>query len=106
MDLHVKYVRSLEDSERVRAACVQYLKIWLPNFYPERLDLFERILQLAASLGGRLEPPRLSWKYAWIQKVFGWNAAKRTQLYYSNGKASAIRSLDKALFRLARPKGD
>src|SRR5437016_1474407 len=39
MQLHIGYLRSLEDSERVRAACVTYLQNWLPNFYPERLDI-------------------------------------------------------------------
>jgi hypothetical protein len=28
MQLHVKYIRSLEDSERVRAACLTYLQNW------------------------------------------------------------------------------
>ncbi|MFZ0825997.1 MAG: glycosyltransferase family 2 protein [Verrucomicrobiia bacterium] len=102
MELHLKYVLSRDDGERVRAACVQYLRSWLPGFYPERLDLVERIQQLAVSLGGKLEIPQLSWKYAWIEKLFGWPAAKRTQQYYNDCKSSAIRSWDKALFRLAR----
>jgi len=32
MELHIGYLRSLENSERVRAACVTYLQNWLPNF--------------------------------------------------------------------------
>src|SRR5262249_53710411 len=36
MQLHVDYIRSLEDSARVRAACLTYLQNWLPLFYPER----------------------------------------------------------------------
>src|SRR2546430_11727081 len=31
--------RSLEDSERVRKACLNYLQTWYENFYPERPDL-------------------------------------------------------------------
>src|SRR5262249_44882468 len=73
MKLHIGYLRSLEESERVRAACVRYLQNWVPSFYPDRLDLVEEAEQFAATLGGRLEvPPGLSWKYAWIQKCFGW----------------------------------
>ena len=69
MQLHIGYLRSLEDSDRVRAACVNYLQTWLPELYPERLDLVEKAAQLAESLGGRLQvPPPLSWKYAWIEK--------------------------------------
>src|SRR5438876_3952961 len=39
MQLHIRYLRSLEDSDRVRAACVNYLQTWLPEFHPERPDL-------------------------------------------------------------------
>jgi len=101
MQLHIQYIRSLEDSERVRAACVKYLQTWLPNFYPERPDIVKQMEQLASTLGGELAPPRLSWKYAWIQKTLGWTAAKRTQLYYNKLKVSLTRSWDKALFCLA-----
>src|SRR5215475_4089867 len=38
MKLHIKYLRSLEDSERVRRACLTYLQNWYDNFYPERSD--------------------------------------------------------------------
>ncbi len=30
MQLHIRYLRSLEDSQRVREACVTYLQNWLP----------------------------------------------------------------------------
>jgi len=100
MQLHIGYLRSLEDSERVRAACVTYLQNWLPNFYPERLDIVEQAEQLAARLGGRLEiPPPLSWKYAWIQKGFGWPLAKRAQILLPGCKRSVTRSWDKTLSR-------
>src|SRR5437763_5864331 len=32
MQLHIGYLRSLEDSDRVRGACVNYLQTWLPEF--------------------------------------------------------------------------
>src|SRR4029453_1872036 len=37
MQLHGGYVRSLEDSERVRAACLNYLQRRFHRFYPERI---------------------------------------------------------------------
>jgi glycosyltransferase involved in cell wall biosynthesis len=100
MKLHIGYVRSLEDSERSRAACVEYLQTWLPNFYPQRMDLVEEAQQMARSLGGQLETPRFSWKYGWIQKLFGWDAAQRAQLMLPQMKWSVIRSWDRALSRL------
>ena len=99
MQLHIRYLLSLEDTERVRTTCVKYLQDWLHTFYPERLDIVKQAEQLAATLGGRLEVPRLSWKYAWIQKGFGWPLAKRAQILTPQCKWSMIRSWDKALSR-------
>ena len=100
MKLQIGYLRSLEDSERVRAVCLEYLNSLLIYFYPERPDIVKQMEQLASTLGGELAPPRLSWKYAWIQKTLGWTAAKQTQLVYNQHKSSVLRSWDKLLFRL------
>jgi len=106
MQLQVDYLRSREDSSRVRAACLTYLRNWLISFYPERLDLVKQFEELAAELGGQLEAPRLSWKYAWIQKVFGWSSAKRTASCYNEGKLAVLRFWDKALFDWERRKSE
>jgi glycosyltransferase involved in cell wall biosynthesis len=98
MELNIKYIRSLEDSARVRSACVTLLQNWLSSFYPERLDIVEKAQQLAATLGRKLELPRVSWKYAWIKMMFGWRSAKQVQLRYNKAKLSVVRSWDKALF--------
>jgi glycosyltransferase involved in cell wall biosynthesis len=98
MKLQIGYLRAREDSDRVRAACVNYLQTWLPNFYPERPDLVEEAQQLATTLGGRLSVPNASWKYAWIEKLFGFGAAKRTQLYYNQAKSFALRAWDKMMY--------
>jgi glycosyltransferase involved in cell wall biosynthesis len=100
MKLHIQYLRSLEDSERVRQACLVYLQNWYGNFYPVRPDLMQEAQQLAASLGGRLSRPQVSWKYAWIQKLFGWSIAKKVRQRWNRFKSSVIRSWDHALFRL------
>jgi glycosyltransferase involved in cell wall biosynthesis len=100
MKLHIQYLRSLEDSERVRKACLTYIQIWCPYFYPERADLVQEAQHLAVMLGGRLEPPKLSWKYLWIQKLFGFTAAKRVCHHWNQSKSSVIRFWDKTLFYL------
>jgi glycosyltransferase involved in cell wall biosynthesis len=102
MQLHVKYIRSLEDSERVRAACITYLQTWLINFYPERPDIVQQLEALAISLGGRLEVPRLSWKYAWIKRLLGWEAAKNAQIVLPRLKSFVLRSWDRAMYELDR----
>src|SRR5438477_4863262 len=100
MKLHIQYLRSLEESERVRKACLAYIQMWYRNFYPERPDLMQEAQQLAAMLGGRLEIPKLSWKYLWIQKLFGFAVAKRVRYRWNQYKSAVMRSWDKALFRL------
>ena len=102
MKLQIGYLRAREDSDRVRAACVTYLQTWLPNFYPNRPDLVQEAQQLAAGLGGRLSLPKASWKYAWIEKLFGFAAAKHAQLYYNRGKSSTLRAWDKMMYSLER----
>ena len=98
MKLQIEYLRAREDSDRIRAACVNYLQTWLHNFYPNRPELVQEAQQLAQSLGGQLYPPRISWKYAWIEKLFGFAAAKYTQLSYNQIKSSALRAWDKMMY--------
>jgi hypothetical protein len=102
MQMHIGYLRSLEDSPRVRSACVRYLQNWLSAFYPERPDIVSRAERLAVDLGGRLEPPGFSWKYAWIRTVAGPDLAKRAQVLSRRARWSVSRSMDKALFRAER----
>jgi len=97
MRLHIEYLRSLEESSRVRAASVDYLQNWLFHFYPERLDLVEQMRQLAEELGGKLETPRLSWKYSWINAIFGPALAKRARIILPRLRWSVVRFWDKAL---------
>ena len=100
MKLQIGYLRAREDSHRVRAACVNYLQTWLPAFYPNRPDLVQEAQQLAASLGGRVSLPRPSWKYAWIERLFGFGVAKHTQMYYNQAKSFALRMWDRAMCEL------
>ena len=102
MQLHMKYIRSLEDSDRVRAACMTYLQNWLLYFYPERFDLVKELENLAATLGHQLEKPRLRWKYAWIRPLFGWGAAKNAQIVLPQLKSTLVRSWDRAMYKLQR----
>ena len=100
MRLQIEHLRATEDSKRVRAASLKFLQRSLICFYPERPDLVKQMEQLAVDLGGQLQAPQLPWKYAWIQKAFGWNAAKRTQQFYNQNKLLMLKSWDKFLFSL------
>ncbi len=105
MKLHIQYLRSLEDSERVRKACVTYLQNWYHNFYPERPDLVEELQRMAGELNGHLEEPHLRWKYAWMKPIFGWRAAKSAQMVLPQFKASCVRRWDRAMFSLEANAG-
>lgn len=98
--MHIKCLREMEESERVRKACVTYIQNWLYNFYPDRPDLVQEMQSLADGLGGRLETPRLRWKYAWMKPIFGFNAAMKAQTNLPFYKSTVARSWDKAMYRL------
>jgi glycosyltransferase involved in cell wall biosynthesis len=100
MNLHIQYLRSLEDSIATRAACVRYIRTWLHEFYPFREDLGARLIALAKHLGAEEVAPRLSWKYDWMVKLFGWGAARRAQITLPKLKAAARISWDKMLFEM------
>jgi glycosyltransferase involved in cell wall biosynthesis len=104
MQLHISYLRSLEDSERTRAACVKYLQNWLIFFYPERMDIVAQAEKIALDLDGTLQPPQLSWKYSWIRAMFGWPLAKRAQVMLPRIRWSLVRYWDNTLFRIENRK--
>jgi glycosyltransferase involved in cell wall biosynthesis len=100
MLLHIQYMRSLEESPRTREACVKYLQNWLVFFYPQRMDLVAKASDLAAELGGRLELPRLSWKYSWIQALVGVDTATRAQFYLRSVRWRFTSRVEKACWRM------
>lgn len=100
MELQIGYLRAMADDARVRATCVTYLQTWLPNFFPQRMDLVERMRKLARDLGGELHDPKISWKYVGIQKTLGWAAAQRAQIQYNLLKDRALISWDRLMFSL------
>jgi glycosyltransferase involved in cell wall biosynthesis len=100
MRLNISYLRTLEDSSRVRAACVRYLENSMVYFWADRRDIVLQAKELARELGGELSGPRLSWKYFGIRALLGNAAAYRAQLVLPNLRSSAVRSIDRALFFL------
>jgi glycosyltransferase involved in cell wall biosynthesis len=98
MQLHIRYLRSLEDSRRVREACLTYLRASQLYFYPERQDIVTQAEEIAMDLGGQLGTPGLSWKYNWIKTIFGWHAAKSCQQVLLKFRWSFVRFWDHMLF--------
>jgi glycosyltransferase involved in cell wall biosynthesis len=98
MKLNIQHLRLLEESDRVRKACLVYMQNFYVYFYPERPDLMAELLALAAELGGRLEEPKLRWKFAWMKPIVGFKAAKRAQMTLPQLKGSLLRKRDKAIY--------
>jgi GT2 family glycosyltransferase len=104
MKLHIHYLRSMEDSERVRKACLTYLQNHYIDFYPERPDLLAELQRLATELQGSLNERCVRWKYAWMGPVFGWKVAKQAQATLPEIKGAFFRYYDKAMFKLEMAK--
>lgn len=104
MQLHVKYIRSLDDTPRVRKACTKFLQNWMVHFYPERMDIYQEAEKLCRDLGGELRVPKLSWKYRIIRSLFGWRLARAAQRSLPNLRWSWVSAWDKFLFTYAERK--
>ena len=94
--LHMQYLQSLENSERVRKTCLTYMQEWFYVFYPTRPDIVAELQGIAAQLQGRLEEPRLRWKYAWIRPVLGYQAAAQLQIWLPQYREALARFWDQA----------
>jgi glycosyltransferase involved in cell wall biosynthesis len=86
--------------QTMKAALVKYLQSYMILFYPNRPDLVNQAQEIARSFGGQLELPTLPLKYALVQKMFGWQAAKTLQIGGNRFKANILEAWDRALFAL------
>jgi glycosyltransferase involved in cell wall biosynthesis len=102
INLHVEYLRSMEESERTKLASITYMRTWMAEFYPDRPDLARRLNDTIVRLGGRREEARLSWKYDWIVRLCGWELGKRAQVALPRAKTSCLIAWDRSMFHLER----
>lgn len=105
MKVHMKCLQSLEDSERVRRACVTYMQIWYAVFYPSVPKIAAEMRELAAGFGGRLDEPRLAPKYSWMSPIVGHGTAQWAQMTLPQLKLAAVRRFDKLMYKLEDSKG-
>jgi hypothetical protein len=95
----IRYLLSLENSARTRAAAVRLLQDWLLSFYPGRMDLVDRAHHLAKELGGELHAPTLKWKYRPLEWLFGYDAAVSASRILPRLKAKTARKWDEVRHR-------
>ncbi len=96
MRLCIERLRSLEDSERTRHACVRLLQDNLPHFYPDKADLVDACRRLARDLGGDLTPPDERFHFRLFRSIFGWRRAKQFRATLNDVKLRARRWMDDA----------
>jgi hypothetical protein len=68
--LCISHLRSLEDSERTRAACIKFLQNRLLYFYPDKYGMVEKAEKLAQDLGGHLLPPKTYIRKNWDRLIY------------------------------------
>jgi glycosyltransferase involved in cell wall biosynthesis len=100
LQLQINCIRRIEDNECTRIACVIFLQNWLKFFHPWRPDIVNEAKELAETLGGRLESPRVRRKYAWIEKFGGYRTAAKAEQTLPNFKMALTRWWDKVMFQL------
>lgn len=95
----INAVRNIRDDQRTRKACLDLLNRWYIYFYPERNEIIRQMNDLALDLGGVINKPNLGNKYQWIQKIFGWKAAKKMQYTLPGFRLFANKIIEKRGFK-------
>ena len=102
--LHIQYLLALEDSERTRLACLNFLQRWLEDFYFNKPEICEKMMNRAIDLGGELQPPSLPWISPIANKLFGWEMAKRVAQVLPAMELLFRKNVDKLLYYISNEK--
>ena len=99
----IEHLLSLDDGQKSRDACLQYLQNRLWHFYPEKLEILEKAKALAKSLGGDLMiPPDEGWKFSLIMNVLGWKMTMNLRSIVYRTETSVLRNWDRFIYNLSR----
>lgn len=102
--LCIRYLLSIEKSQRTKRACVMLLQNSLAYYYPDQTDLLRKANDLAAELGGTLSPPFLRRKFSIAKKFVGLNMAKAIRRLWVSVKYSIVINWDKLLYDLSKKR--
>jgi hypothetical protein len=98
--LSIDHLLTLENSIRTRTASLILLQEYLPYFYPDKIDLLERINTLALELGGKLMAPRVGWKLEVLRRLLGWRRGKEVMTTLRKLKLVLALRWDELLYRI------
>lgn len=102
LSLCIEHLRSLEDSERTRKACVRLLQDNVRSFYPNYIYILKKADGLARELGGELSPPVFGWKYELARRILGAAKAMKIKRTTSMISQSIAWNWDKLLYSISR----
>ena len=77
--LCIKHLRSLEDTDHTRHACLKLLEARLCYFNPAKPTLIKAAEKLATDIGGTLSPPEINRKMRLVGNIIGWKMVTRIQ---------------------------
>lgn len=106
MNLGFKYLRSIEDNERTRRACLNFLGERMFEYYPDNPEMLKNVQNLANEFCGTIPQPSIGWKVEIAKKVIGWRKALILKHLVGRVKTNIWRSWDKMLFNIKRPKNE
>jgi glycosyltransferase involved in cell wall biosynthesis len=102
--LCIEHLLSIDDSPRSRKAALGYLQHWFAFFYGGPDDLVSRVREFAATLGGDLVEPRITWKFVPIRRLFGWTAANSLMKYARARRLLFERTVDQFFSKTLYPQ--
>jgi glycosyltransferase involved in cell wall biosynthesis len=102
--LCLHHLRSLEDSERTRTACLTFLQTRLRYFYWLKPAIVEAANTLASELGGTLSPPLMSRRFRLMSRLVGWETAMKMKNGLWTTDILCHRNWDKALGMMSSVK--
>lgn len=104
MELSFHHLRSMEDTERTKDACLKYLQRSVLDYFPGNPDMADKAATLAQKIGGVLIKPDVGWKLRAAERVLGWEKALLLRGIASRMKISVIKSVDKFIYDFNRQK--
>jgi glycosyltransferase involved in cell wall biosynthesis len=97
MELSFNTLRSIEDSERARNSCVRFLQHRMLNYYPDNIEMLEKVETLAKKMNGIFSRPTIGWKLSTAKKILGWEKALIIKKLLINANIKVERSVDQVL---------
>jgi hypothetical protein len=101
----VGHLLALEDTERTRAACRQFLATFLPYYYGQNAVHFEVLAAIARDLGFHLDTPSVAWKYRPIEWVAGPDNARKVIRFWRGVRIMMRRRYDELRCGWSRTSG-